>query len=231
MSLFFFKLPWKKQDKGVWDLLFIIPLLHVPCAQLPLEVLHRLGFQIRNEPPLYEWLKTSVVRQLKFLAMQGNRSGAVAKWWPLWGSFRVFFWKECVGSLAYICMKMLLQDKLLVTSVYKNRMDWMWLIKMTCSSAFLNYLNLVKRLGVLMDCIGLNHLHSWYQCWSQSKFTQFCRHLWRPRRGNNMQVLRQRNAEYIGVKVAMAILPLAWKSPRQGHVIVGPYRPYLNHIV
>lgn len=61
------------------DLLFIIPLLHVPCAQLPLEVLHRLGFQIRNEPPLYEWLKTSVVRQLKFLAMQGNRSGAVAK--------------------------------------------------------------------------------------------------------------------------------------------------------
>ena len=29
------------------------------------------------------------------------------------------------------------------------------------------------------------------------------------RRGNNMQALRQRNAEYIGVKVAMAILCLS----------------------
>ncbi len=86
----------------------------------------------------------------------------------------------------------------------------------TPSSALLSYVILVKRLGVLMDCIRI-----W---WAESpslmvsvlvtiKIHPICRHLWCPRRGNNMQVLRQRNAEYIGVKVAMAILPLASKSP------------------
>ena len=53
----------------------------------------------RNEPPLYEWLKTSVVRQLKFLAMQGNRSGAMAEWWPLWAWFCVFFCGKNVSGV------------------------------------------------------------------------------------------------------------------------------------
>ena len=141
--------------------------------------------------------------------------------WPnagdLWGWFCVVFFLE------RMC-----REPLVVTSVYKNRMDWMWLIKMTCSSAFLNYLILVKRLGVLMDCIYWTESSSlMVSVLVTIKIHPICRHLWRPRRGNNMQVLRQRNAEYIGVKVAMAILPLAWKSPRQGHVIVLPYWPYL----
>ena len=80
-------------------------------------------------------------------------------------------------------MKMLLQDKLDVMSVCNKRTDWMWLIKMTCSSAFLNYLILVKRLGVLVDYIGLNQFPSWYQseAWQQyaGSTTEKCRIHWR----------------------------------------------------
>ena len=87
------------------DLLFI-PLLTPACSLCPASVTSfaspgvQKQFGERNEPPLYEWLKTSVVRQLKLLAMQGNRSGVMAKWWPLWGLFLrwvLFFGKNMSG--------------------------------------------------------------------------------------------------------------------------------------
>ncbi len=102
--------PGAKQDKGVWNVLALTIHMKLPpffwggdllsyystlaCSLCPASVTsftspgvqNQLGE--RNEPPLYEWLKTSVVRQLKFLAMQGNRSGAIAEWWPLWAWFK-----------------------------------------------------------------------------------------------------------------------------------------------
>lgn len=189
MSQFFFKLPWKKQGKGVWNVRWPFIYEAVPffcggpslyyaslaCSLCPASVRSFVSPGIQNQE------RAAPLRVAEDLGRTPTEVSCYARK-QKWGRGHMmaslgivsrFFFGKNVSGVSHICMNMRLQDKLLVTSVYKNRMDWMWLIKMTCSSAFLNYLNLVKRLGVLMDCIGLNHLHSWYQCWSQSKFTQF----------------------------------------------------------